>query len=479
MKKLLLLLATGFVVSSAVAQDNSNVQQFNPAVGALQSKIADIKNHPMIYNPSVVASHRNTDRTTSGTATSGAWFDYFDANFVNPGYILYYFEVFPDSNLLDPANVSATSSGYFFTHGMGMSFDPTDNGYYTPAGVTVAGAPITNADPFNIDSVQLLGRYFKNDASSNNDSLIVDLIVIDNASNDGTYLLHNNPSPVGVYTFVATDDTPRVALANYMPSNFATAQYQNDCWDSITVMNSCPSPVYAKVRLGQKLALADTPTVNGFHTFTFFVKDSLYVPAGKKVMMWVHFKPTTNYALGTTVSAANYMYLFAGDPTGNFPIQSAGSYQTGIMAQNQDAYGYNVFAGHDLPFSPFDFINPASPPAASSPFGFEAPLMFLHLIWPGSCPTTAVNSAVENIASVSAYPNPASDVVTVAFNLTAPAKVSVTLSNMMGQVVATQNVASTNNGKVEFNTVALPAGVYFYTFNANGERTTGRVVVAH
>ena len=472
MKKLLLLLATGFVVSSAVAQDNTNVKQFNPA---LKSNISEIKTHPVTYNPSVMSNHRNTNRTS--TATTGSWFDYFDANFVNPGYLLYYFEVYPDSNLLDPANVSATSDGYFFTHGLGMSFDPVDNGYYTPAGVT-AGV-ITNADAFNIDSVQFLGRYFMNDASSTNDSLIVDLIVVDN-NNDGTYMLHNTDPSTGTYTFLAADDTPRVALADYMPSNFATAQYQNDCWDSISVMTSCAHPAYAKVRLGQKLSLTDTPTVNGFHTFTFWVSDSLYVPAGMKVMMYVHFKPTTHYALGTTVAAANYMYLFAGDPTGNFPVQSAGSYQTGLMSQNQNAYGYNVFAGHDLLFAPVDFVNTASPPPASSPFGFEAPLFFLHLIWPGSCPTGPLaTNTIDNITTVSAYPNPASDVVTVAFNLAAAAKVSVTLSNMMGQVVATQNLASTSNGKVEFNTVALPAGVYFYTFNANGERTTGRVVVAH
>ena len=48
----------------------------------------------------------------------------------------------------------------------------------------------------------------------------------------------------------------------------------------------------------------------------------------------------------------------------------------------------------------------------------------------------------------------------------------------MGQVVASQN-ATGATGNVEFNTSALPAGIYIYTFNANGERTTGRIVVAH
>ena len=172
------------------------------------------------------------------------------------------------------------------------------------------------------------------------------------------------------------------------------------------------------------------------------------------------------------------MKFFCGDPTGTFPVQSAGSYQIGLITQNQNAYGYNVFGGHDLPFSSFDFINPASPPAASAPFGLEVPLMFLHCIWPGVIPTTGVNN-VSNTNSVNAYPNPANDAITVSFNLAGASKVSVSLTNAMGQVVATKNVDNTSNGKVEFSTSTLPAGVYFYTVTANGQPTTGRITVAH
>ena len=50
---------------------------------------------------------------------------------------------------------------------------------------------------------------------------------------------------------------------------------------------------------------------------------------------------------------------------------------------------------------------------------------------------------------------------------------------MLGNTVATQNVANIGSGKATINTANLADGVYFYTVTANGERQTGRVAIAH
>jgi len=117
----------------------------------------------------------------------------------------------------------------------------------------------------------------------------------------------------------------------------------------------------------------------------------------------------------------------------------------------------------------FRTLNPDSDQYAW--FGF-------HIVCP-TCPLTGsaalgVNNII-NQGSVKAYPNPANNELTVAFSTKANS-VDVSLTNMVGQVVAAQTVT---NGTAVFNTTSIAPGVYIMTLVANGERTTGRVVIAH
>ncbi len=77
-------------------------------------------------------------------------------------------------------------------------------------------------------------------------------------------------------------------------------------------------------------------------------------------------------------------------------------------------------------------------------------------------------------AALSITPNPANDELNITLTDNTPA--TITLTNMLGQVVAAQNVTG---GHTSINIAALPAGMYVYTLSANGGRTTGRVIVAH
>ncbi|MCW3123683.1 MAG: hypothetical protein JWQ38_3175 [Flavipsychrobacter sp.] len=87
------------------------------------------------------------------------------------------------------------------------------------------------------------------------------------------------------------------------------------------------------------------------------------------------------------------------------------------------------------------------------------------------------NSEQNNIVNV--YPDPANNEVNITFSLATAADVKVTLTNLLGQVVATKAVDNTAEGIATFNTASLSPGVYVYTLRANGETATGRVVVAH
>ncbi len=95
-------------------------------------------------------------------------------------------------------------------------------------------------------------------------------------------------------------------------------------------------------------------------------------------------------------------------------------------------------------------------------------------------PSAVTNINVENNIG-EAFPNPSNTNFTVPFTMGRDGKVTVTLTDITGQTVNTQvvNAIGGQAAKAEFNTANLAAGVYMYTVQANGQRTTSRVVVAH
>ncbi len=98
----------------------------------------------------------------------------------------------------------------------------------------------------------------------------------------------------------------------------------------------------------------------------------------------------------------------------------------------------------------------------------------------GTLPSTYLGlNNVTTVNNINAVPNPANDELNIIFSLTQASDVSVTLTNMIGQVVGTQKLSNIATGKAVFNTAALPSGVYVYSLEANGEHATGRVTIAH
>jgi hypothetical protein len=78
-----------------------------------------------------------------------------------------------------------------------------------------------------------------------------------------------------------------------------------------------------------------------------------------------------------------------------------------------------------------------------------------------------------------AYPNPASNDVTIRFNLKANKNVKVSLINLLGQEViniANDNFTSGIN-EVKFNVGNLSAGVYFYTMTVDGVSQSQKIMI--
>jgi len=80
-----------------------------------------------------------------------------------------------------------------------------------------------------------------------------------------------------------------------------------------------------------------------------------------------------------------------------------------------------------------------------------------------------------------AYPNPANTTLSIPFTLARDGQVTVSLTNVVGQVVASQTITAIagQSSKATFATGNLPSGMYIYTTSTNGRSVTGKVTITH
>lgn len=113
------------------------------------------------------------------------------------------------------------------------------------------------------------------------------------------------------------------------------------------------------------------------------------------------------------------------------------------------------------------------------PYGnATVPLIALNF---GVVPTGINDVNMPNVIVGKAMPNPANTQVSIPVTVSRDGAMTVTLSNMLGQTVSTQNLNTKagQQAKATFATANLPAGIYMYTVSVDGSNVTGRVVVAH
>lgn len=470
MKKLFLLLSAGLVGLGANAQQNQSIMLPH----SLSAET--VKSHAHLSTLPVTQLKQHADAKVTGSGSTGAWFDYWNQLDGGSG-SLYYFDVYQDSTVLD---VSGTTPSNIFVHGLGESFDPTDsafsyNYYNGSAGFVPINFMVTQNNAFDVDSVYLIGKYMMNNPNYV-DTLIMDLVVTGVSQTDGTFLLHF-PAGTPEGDAITADGTPRFGDAIYKGSDpgLPPVIYNQMAFDSITATTQRYTMVL------DTTAYADTDQSSGLSVFQFAMTPAIHVPAGAKVLAFAHFKSGHTYPFNTPTTTANYLQLFAGQPlsSGQFPPQSAsnsstgynGSFQSGLISSNQNLYndtGY-AYLGHNMLVPSVAY--------QQSP-GFDAPRMGFYVTCT-SCYDLAVNDVKNTVSNVSAYPSPANDNLNISFTLGNSADVTVSLTNEIGQVVRTQDLGSVQHGVATLNTSNLSSGLYFYTVNAGGQRSTGKVLIAH
>ena len=84
-----------------------------------------------------------------------------------------------------------------------------------------------------------------------------------------------------------------------------------------------------------------------------------------------------------------------------------------------------------------------------------------------------------NIANVGAYPNPATETFNIGIALSENADMDVTITDLQGRTVMTQQVADANIGEhvIRLDVSTLPAGLYVYNVDANGQTVSGKLSI--
>lgn len=433
-----------------------------------------------------------------GTTVVTDWYDMWNSNYTSGSSIGYYFAIASDSNVV---NTGSSGPYNIWTMGMGMSFDPTDSAYWSLTSDPYLSVPVSAGmspgQTYTVDSFFASVQYMRNNPTTTVvDSLILEFAVTQSTnasttSDSGAYNLQYTTPSASFYP-ISYDETPRFGTIRYnsgcgmKPAPYNAAPYINDCYfDSVFV---------TKLRYAFALnstTVADTDAnglldlyklKNGSAGAGMDITPLTIDSKHQRVVSFISFKSGVPYTLGTPVASANWIKLFAGEPTGasSWWRQSSsgpsysGSYQDGLMTTTENRYSDTAFT---YPHNKHDVLIPSY--AYNSVPGMDVTEQAFHISWT-PIPSLAVTNINQTITDVTAYPNPSSSVLNISFTLSQCTNLSVSLINIMGQVVATQRIENTGTGKTTFNTASLPAGVYHYAFKAdNGETKTGRVVISH
>ncbi len=338
-------------------------------------------------------------------------------------------------------------------------------------------------DSYIVDSVNVVGKYGRGNGGTYTDSLIISVI----------YGNGSAASSIPGYS-ITTGTVPDVTAFPYTIYGVHSLTFLDLYHDS--VRNHCtnidvtgstgtrPAPVVFRVPLPP--GSENDTDANGLYNKSFAVPGPLTVPAGNYVAMSVTFKSMDpSYVAGDTVIRSS---------TTTAP---GGMYKHGMF---RPLTVYNNMGGaiQYPPYNPGDWNEGVFKIEPTSWKGQYLPMQVLNsgvtastLQYPdyafhircAACDTVGTISLNVNttpsVNNVKAYPNPAGNELQISYALTATQAVTVSLTNVTGQLVAKKDMGNTAAGNAVFNTSALPAGVYIYTLEANGERTTGHVSIVH
>lgn len=462
MKKLILFSLAGMLSAGAMAQGQQQTSvAFNPSKAV---------NRTGDKNPAIGVMAAHKGRTTVGntaakpTMFQERWYSYY--------------------NWVDQLNGGSLSTNSFL---MSMWFDSTIVVNYTsgPGPVNYSSLmqvmdPVSNANifnnsdvypddaylgagmPYSVDSINVFGSYIREITRPGN---VVDTLILSVAPSAAAYRFDKNVGANGPLWAPYLDNTHDTLVA--------LTQLNVDSVNR-TILSDDPPPAAITWKVPLTVDQGDTADAEGqvsVRAWTYAVPNGgLSMPAGGRFAMSVTFKSGDTWT--ANVDSINGMHRF-------LPLVG----ETGSGAQMPYYYydyGDNNMTNLMFSTDPSRYLPSVVIEAVNTDDFYQEFAAFdAYITWDDA--STGVKN-VNNTFTATAVPNPATSTFSVPVTLKSAGTVSVTLTNTMGQQVATQNLGSVAAGAratATFNTAALASGVYFYTVEVNGQRKTNRVVVSH
>ncbi len=472
MKKLFLLLTAGVISLGAGAQENKSFSMVH--IDGTNPMPLPLKHSVKLEDLKKLQVHANSDVQHKPTAGGSRTYNYvYTIAALNSGILdnntIPYMWFRPDimaaygdpnnpsgppvADTINFASYAAVLHPQIHRFNDALYFDE----YYPDGDGTIIG--IQN-EAYTLDSVSVYGYYGRNINKPN----VVDTLrfaFLYGDGNDGTNL------PTG----------------GLQSGNIQFAAVLHDTANNVGAgVQGGPAVIYQDLYL----TIADTLST-GLHRFT--VPANLSVPAGQNmVAVTVTFKsgedgqytpyqdtaflsdswdPTNPFKYGL------FRALFFEENAGQQPTYTAGNFNAGYIKplpvtltqsweqQYIPHWAYTAPSVMEYPFVDFHITCPTCSTVAEIP----------------QPPAESVYGISGVITRVSAYPNPAQDFLRIPVTLAKATDVKVSLINTVGQVLQTQQLHG-NAVTAEFNTAGIPAGVYIYSVEANGQRSTGRVSIS-
>jgi len=463
MKKALLLIASGIVALSAGAQERTISVSANPVQNNYD------------YRAVKEAINQRAAATAAKSTADDRWFsyvDYFDLNETAFSSSIALAAPYLWKDTMAVMAYSSASGGTTWQHNrtvsLGLVADLAYSGFnnfdYFPGLMN-----ITSSSTYAVDSIRFFGRYGFNPTKTS----VVDTLRV-------AFVYGNGDASADIYR--ANTTNPSV-LANYGLASTDTLKNHRMRFDSTTTRANGTSVVVKDIIL-DNTKWGDTLS-NGTFVGALSIGATaagVSIPAGNMIgasLTFISGDPT--FVAHDTVfgSTLGYKYNMFRPYVGYKGTTSTPQFATySPLDRNNGMFKTlpDTTLGWGGQYIPMWFWT-ASGGASTSQY----PYIDFHVKC-AACGVITDLGNVNNVAQITridAYPNPANGTVNVPFAVSVATDVTVTLSNMLGQVVATTTFANTKNGKAEFNTSILPTGIYTYTVSAKGQKSTGRIAVVN
>jgi len=514
MKKVYLLFIAVIFTLTAKAQSSgkNSIVFWQPDMQVSQEHPILIQANKTIYPTPLRQSANMGEERTTGIA-GGRWYRYFDIIDANLGW--------PFTTTSGTRNISFahlwwdSTVSYRYSNGpaanewsaVGQIIDPiryfeyidsertdvtTNDTISKPGDIT-----ITATTSYTVDSIRIRAAYIR-ERHNIIDTLFIsvapqqnDFYYVKATGDNSTWFNHNPNIPSDSPRFFSpqplyADSINRAIL----PDNSATGARQT----LDTFLINADSSGFAK----------DTTTMPGsiLYTYTLYslkVKPNT-IPAGQHFAISLAFKSgdTTHHVNHTSDSVTQYndfcpVYGFEASPywMSDWQVPTFGNYN--------DYNGSCYLDGRGRPSgntTTYPLVNHTNSPARwlsqfaiqnyNSTTGSGSPDQYLWMdahVTCANCKTVRDAVAVKNVTNiltgVKAYPNPATDKITINYTLSQAANITLHVTNTIGQIVNVQNMGTASSGKMTINTSELSAGIYIYTISAQNVNYSGRFTVIH